>query len=157
MSDLSQHIFIRPLQAAEPVPYGLLLLADPSREQIELYLPDAETYVAVWKELVIGVFVLSGLSPYSVEIKNIAVEEAYHGKGIGTLMIREAIAIAKKKQYKTISIATADSSTGQLYLYQKEGFEITDIKTGFFIEHYPQPIYENGLRARDQIILCKRL
>lgn len=156
MSDLIHHILIRPLRAAEPVPYGLLLLADPSEEQIDRYLPGSEIYVAVWNEQVLGVFVLSGLSAH-VEIKNIAVEEAYHGKGIGALMIREAIAIAKKKQYQAITIATADSSTGQLYLYQKEGFKITDIKPGFFIEHYSQPIYENGLRARDQIILCKQL
>lgn len=157
MSDLIHHILIRPLEAAEPVPYGLLLLADPSEEQIDRYLPGSEVYVAAWKEQVLGVLVLSELSAHVVEIKNIAVEEAYHGKGIGTLMIREALAIARRRHYQIITIATADSSTGQLYLYQKEGFEITNIKPGFFTEQYSQPIYENGLRAKDQVILSKRL
>lgn len=139
----------------ESVPYDLLLLADPSMEQIDGYLPASAVYIAVQEEAVIGALVLYPTTEDTLEIKNIAVDESLQGKGIGSLLISEAIAIALKKNYSTISVATANSSIAPLYLYQKHGFDITDIRYHFFTEHYPEPIYEKGIRARHLIILSR--
>lgn len=148
-------VLIRPLMPEEPIPYDLLLLADPSMEQIDAYLPASEVYVALLQEAVIGALVLYPATGDTLEIKTIAVDERMQGKGIGSLLIREAIAVALKKHYSVISVATANSSIAPLYLYQKHGFDITAIRYHFFTEHYPEPIYENGIRARHLIILSR--
>jgi hypothetical protein len=40
-----------------------------------------------------------------------------------------------------------------LALYQKCGFRIVGVDLDFFIRHYPEKIYENGIQCRDMIRL----
>lgn len=149
------NIIINQHNDKEKKPYNLLLLADPSKKIIDEYLVNSEIYNAKLNDEIVGVFVLYPLLNNSVEIKNIAVLDKYQGKGIGSLMLENAIQIAKKKKYVSIYIGTANSSIGQLYLYQKKGFDISEIKKDFFIENYSDPIYENGIQAKHMIMLEK--
>lgn len=93
----------------------------------------------------------------TAEIKNVAVEPALHGQGIGSSLIEHTMKAAAQKQYRNIVIGTANSSIGQLYLYQKLGFEITEIKTDFFIKNYSEPIYENGIQAKHMLMLSRNV
>jgi ribosomal protein S18 acetylase RimI-like enzyme len=81
------------------------------------------------------------------------VREAFQGRGIGKKLIQFAMDQAREKNAKTIEIGTGNSSVGQLLLYQKCGFRITGIDRDFFIRHYPEKIYENGIQCRDMIRL----
>ncbi len=154
---LLQNISVRPLAAGEPVPYELLLDADPSMEAIAKYLPFSEVFIALYAGKVVACFVLYPVDADTLEIKNIAVEESCQGKGIGKLLLREATEIAIKKGMQNIIIGTANSSVGQLYLYQKEGFEISDIRYGFFLQNYPEPFFENGIQCKHMLVLSKKL
>jgi len=49
------------------------------------------------------------------------------------------------------------SSLGQLKLYRKLGFNLTEIKKNFFLDHYTEPIFENGIQAKDMLILTRSL
>lgn len=144
---------IRKLNLQEQPPWNLLLLADPSKEIVQSYLENGECYVADDENEIIGVFVLIPTRPSTVEIVNIAVEESQQGKGLGKQLIEVAITIAKSKGYKTVEIGTGNSSIGQLYLYQKCGFRINWIDKDFFIKHYGEEIFENGIQCRDMIRL----
>src|SRR5690606_12861387 len=93
----------------------------------------------------------------TIEIKNISVQSSYQGKGLGTLLLKHAIDKAKSSGFKRIVIGTGNSSIGQLYLYQKAGFRITQIKRDFFRTNYDEPIIENGIECRDMIVLMKEL
>jgi len=141
----------------EPIPYELLLDADPSMEAIERYLPFSEIHVATLKDKVIGTIVLYPLNANELEIKNIAVEESLQGNGIGGLMLKYATEIAIVKRAKSLVIGTANSSVAQLYLYQRNGFEITGIKQNFFLDNYPEPIFENDIQCKHLIMLSKQL
>jgi len=141
----------------EPIPYELLLDADPSMEAIERYLPFSEIHVATLKGKVIGTIVLYRLNANELEIKNIAVEESLQGNGIGGLMLKYATEIAIAKRAKILVIGTANSSVAQLYLYQRNGFEITGIKQNFFLDNYPEPIFENDIQCKHLIMLSKQL
>jgi aminoglycoside 6'-N-acetyltransferase I len=152
-----EQIIFKKLGTNHPVPYYLLLLADPSKELIDSYLKDSEVYIASLKQQVVGIIVLCKLTNDSIEIKNIGVEPAYQGQGIGTFLIENVIEVCKNNKLKTISIGTANSSIGQLYLYQKLGFEITDIKWNFFIDNYKDPIFENLIQAKHMLLLTKSL
>ncbi len=149
------NIKIRQIRASEPMPFALLILADPSKAVIDKYLKLSKVYVAAINELDIGVFVLQKLEKGIFEIKNIAISPDFQGQGIVTFLIEYAIRIARNLKAKTIQIGTANSSLGQLALYQKLGFEISEIKKDFFIDNYKEAIFENGMQAKDMIMLQK--
>lgn len=150
-----QTLIIRPLRVGEEIPFELLLLADPSRALIEAYLPSADLYLADWEGQTIGAYVLCPLDEQRAEIKNIAVAEAWQGRGLGQILLKHAEKVARAKGFDTLLIGTANSSIGQLYLYQKMGFEMLEIRKGFFLENYAVELWENGLRVRDMVVLGK--
>ncbi len=69
----------------------------------------------------------------------------------------DAIEVAKSKGYRTIEVGTANSSIGQLAFYQKCGFRITGVDKDFFVRHYPEEIFENGIQCRDMVRLSQNL
>lgn len=146
-------IQIRPLSHDQSLPMDLLLLADPSKEKVLAYVQSGSCYAAFHAQEVIGVYVLSSLSQHSVEIMNVAVKESWQGKGIGKQLIRHAIAEAKATGFHTIEIGTGNSSIQRLALYQKCGFRLTSIDHDFFLKHYDEPIYENGIQCMDMVRL----
>lgn len=148
---------IRILKSDEKVPMKLLLEADPSRKMVKEYVDRGQGFIAEIGKEIIGAFVLLPTRPGTVEIMNIAVAEENRGRGIGKQLIEEAIKISKKRKYKTIEVGTGNSSVGQLVLYQKCGFRITGIDSDFFITHYDEEIYENGIQCRDMIRLSQNL
>jgi ribosomal protein S18 acetylase RimI-like enzyme len=148
---------IRKMNKEESPPMELLLKADPSTKLIEEYLNRGECFIAETKTQIIGVYVLLPTRPSTVEIVNIAVSEQYQGKGIGKLLVLDAIKTAKSKGFKTIEIGTGNSSISQLALYQKCGFRIVGVDIDFFVRHYPIEIEENGIHCRDMIRLSQDL
>ncbi len=153
----TKHQTIRHLRKDEKIPYDLLLLADETREAIDKYIFDSDIYVLEQEDKIIAIYVLQSMNKNEVEIKNIAVITGCQGQGIGKLLLRDASFKAKGKGFKTIIIGTGDAGIKQLYLYQKEGFEVFDIKKSFFIDNYPEPIYENGIQLKHMIMLKKEL
>jgi ribosomal protein S18 acetylase RimI-like enzyme len=148
---------IRKLSMGEVPPYELLLMADPSRELVEEYLAIGDCRVAEIKGKVIGVYVLIKLDAHTSEIINIAVDEEMQGQGIGKKLIRDAVQTAKELGCKTIEIGTGNSSIGQLLLYQKCGFRMTDVIEDFFVDNYNEKIFENGIQCRDMVRLSLNL
>ena len=148
---------IRKLNDTEKLPIELLLLADPSKGIVEEYVNRGECFIAEIEEQIIGVYVLLPTRPETVELVNVAVVEEQHGRGIGKRLVMDAIKVAKTKGYKTIEIGTGNSSIGQLALYQKCGFRIVSVDTDFFVRHYSEEIFENGIQCRDMIRLSQDL
>lgn len=158
MNVKNQDIIIRQTEVQEAPPYELLLLADPSKKLIDEYLKHSFVFTAIYKQEVIGVLVLLPLTNETAEIKNVAVKPELQGRGIGSYMIEYVIhKTAALKKFKTICIGTANSSIGQLYLYQKLGFELSEVKKNFFTDNYPEPIYENGIQAKHLLLLTRSI
>lgn len=135
----------------------LLLLADPSMELIESYINHSELFTASIANETIGVFVLLPNDTNTIEIKNIAVRTDYQGIGLGKRLLEKACEVSAEMNFNTVKIATGNSSIGQLALYQKQGFELKGITPDFFIDHYSQPIFENGIQCKHLILLEKNL
>lgn len=151
------HMNIRTLEINEQPPMKLLLLADPSERLIHEYLQRGQCFVAELKERIIGVYVLLPTRPDTVELVNIAVEESFHGQGIGKEMVNHAIHTARRLGFHTIEVGTGSTGMGQLALYQKCGFRMSGIDRDFFIRHYDEEIYENGMRLYDMVRLSQDL
>ncbi|OAT82451.1 acetyltransferase [Bacillus sp. MKU004] len=144
-------MIIRKRNNDEPLPMKLLLLADPSEEIVREYASRGECFIAELNEEVVGVYVLLPTRPGTIELVNVAVPEELHGRGIGKQLVMDAITKAKNKGFKTIEVGTGNSGVGQLALYQKCGFRITGVDLDFFIKHYDEEIFENGIQCRDMV------
>ena len=141
------------LQKDEPIPCELLLLADETIEAINKYIADSEIYGIEIDHNLAGIYALYELSEDDVEIKNIAVSKVLQGKGLGTFLLKDAIAKSKQKGYKNIFIGTAETSVYQLKLYQRIGFQRFGIRKNFFLKNYSEPIFEDGILLKDMIML----
>ena len=135
------------------LPMNLLLLADPSEEQVISYAHEGDCFVAVAHDEVVGVYVLLQKGEHTAEIMNVAVAEYMQGQGLGKKLVLHALEVAKSLGLTKVEIGTGNSSIGQLALYQKCGFRITGIVENFFVDNYPEPIFENGIQCRDMIRL----
>ena len=156
-SEVIENIIIQKPEPNNPIPYHLLLLADPYKPAIDKYVKDSEIYITILKSEIIGVYALFPVTETAIEIKNIAVNETWQGRGIGTLMLAHAAQTAKAKNYKTLLIGTGNSSINELRFYQRQGFDIFDIKKDFFVNNYPDPIFEDGIQCKHMIMLKKQL
>lgn len=148
---------IRKLNEEEAAPMDLLLLADPSKEFVLEYMKRGECFVAEIEQQTVGIYVLLPTRPKTVELVNVAVAVKQQGRGIGKQLIVNAMKTAKAKGYKTIEIGTGNSSIGQLALYQKCGFRIIGVDLDYFVSHYSEEIFENGIQCKDMIRLAKDL
>ncbi len=157
MNFIPKNNITRKLTKQEPIPYNLLLLADETIEIIDRYAKEGQIYVLEANDQRIAVYVLQVIDPERIEIKNIAVAGNYQGQGIGKFLLSEATRRAREQGYTTILIGTANGAIKQLYLYQKEGFEITSIKKNFFVDNYPAPVFENGILCKHMIMLEKQI
>lgn len=136
-----------------PYPMKLLLLADETVEAIEQYLYDSRVY-SVWKdEEEIAVFCLYPQDTTCLEIKNIAVSTSYQNQHIGSFLLDKIKAIALAQHYKTVLVGTSDTGEAQLRFYERNSFVLYDRRANFFIDHYPEPIFENGRQMVDMVLL----
>lgn len=148
---------IKVSKIARDYPYQLLLLADETIEGINKYLFASDVYIVKLSDEKepIGVFCLYPIDKNTVELKNIAVAESYQRKGIGSILLNEAIRIAKEKEYREIIVGTADCGVGQIRFYERNGFVKYGVRKNFFLEIYEHPIYENGVQLKDMVMLKK--
>lgn len=105
----------------------------------------------------VGAIVIGRLNQSSIEILNVAVAAHHQRRGFGRQLLRYAIALGQREGFESIRIGTGNSSIGQLTLYQSEGFRVVDTRKNYFLEHYDEPIFENGLQCTDMVILEKLL
>ncbi|ASK64466.1 GNAT family acetyltransferase [Virgibacillus phasianinus] len=133
------------------------MLADPSEMLVREYVSRGKCFIMKRDEITIGTYVLIPTRPETAEIVNVAVDEGYHGQGYGKKLVLHAIETAKREGYKTIEIGTGNSGVLQLALYQKCGFRMISIDRDFFVRHYDDPIYENGIRVIDMVRLSQDL
>lgn len=134
-------------------PWGLLLEADPSRARVEGYLSDELTRIAKVDDDVVAVYALARHAPTRFELMNIVVREDFRGCGLGRRLIGHALGLAETKGARVVEVGTANSSLDNLAFFQRNGFRIVGVEPDFFTRHYPEPIIENGIQARDRVRL----
>jgi ribosomal protein S18 acetylase RimI-like enzyme len=154
---VNQELKIRQLSRDENIPYSLLLLADETVQSINRYIFDSEIFVLEQNSEAIAVYALQKLNADEAEIKNIAVAPAFQGRGFGKLLLYDATKRAKTQGFKAILIGTGDVATKQLALYQKVGFQQIGVRKNFFVDNFPEPIFEDGVQLKDMVVLKKEL
>jgi ribosomal protein S18 acetylase RimI-like enzyme len=134
----------------------LLKLADEGEAAVRNYLHDGRLYVARSGGEVLGAALYVPVDEETVELKNIALHEEARGVGTGRALIEDGIVRYTEMGFRRMIVGTANSSIGNLAFYQKCGFRMSHIRRGFFLS-YPEPIWENGIRAFDMVMFEREL
>ena len=132
----------------------LLLLADEQEDMINRYLDKGTMYV-LDDDGVKCECVVTDEGNGILEIKNIATEPEYQGKGYGKALI-DFVATTYKGEYSTLQVGTGDSPS-TIPFYEKCGFIRSHRIKNFFTDHYGHPIYEAGTQLVDMIYLQKKI
>ena len=128
----------------------LLLLADEQEDMIDKYIEIGTMYV-LEDDGVKCECIVTDEGNGILEIKNIATEPRFQGKGYGRKLI-EFILSKYKNQYSVLQVGTGDSPL-TVPFYEKCGFIRSHRIKNFFLENYDHPIYECGVQLTDMVYL----
>lgn len=132
----------------------LLLLADEQENMIDRYIDRGTMYVLDDNGIKCEC-VVTDEGEGVLEIKNIATEPEYQGKGYGKALI-DYVATKYKGKYSILQVGTGDSQL-TVPFYEKCGFVRSHSIKNFFIDNYDHPIYECGVQLIDMIYLQKKI
>lgn len=130
---------------------GLLLLGDECADMIDRYLDRGILFVGETAEGPVAVCVVTHESSGVVEIKNLAVDVRYQGRGYGTAMMKD---VERRFSGYELLVGTGETPS-TLAFYRKLGFSDSHRVPDFFTDNYPMPIVEEGVLLRDMIYLRK--
>ena len=132
----------------------LLLLADEQEDMIDRYLERGTMYV-LEDDGVKAECVVTDEGDGVLELKNIAVESAFQGKGYGKVMV-DFLIQTYTGQYTVLQVGTGESPS-TIPFYESGGFRRHHLVKNFFTDHYNHPIYECGVRLVDMVYLQREL
>ncbi len=104
-------------QIEDNYPFDLLLLADESLEAINAYINNAKVFSITLSNILVGVMAVLINNDNSIELKNIAIDEKYHRKGLGKQAINWLESYCKKNGINEVYVGTGDASHGQMIFY----------------------------------------
>ena len=145
---------IRKLETDQKKYLDLLLLADEQENMVDRYLERGTMYV-LEDNGVKAECVVTDEGNGILELKNIAVEPAFQGKGYGTAMV-DFLIRTYKEQYTVLQVGTGDSPA-TIPFYEACGFRRHHLVKNFFTDHYDHPIYEGGVQLVDMVYLQRAL
>ena len=132
----------------------LLLLADEQEDMVDRYLERGTMYVledgGVKAECVV-----TDEGNGILELKNLAVEPAFQGRGYGKALV-EFLIRTYTGQYVTIQVGTGNSPS-TIPFYEACGFRRHHLVKNFFTDHYDHPIFEHGVQLVDMVYLQREL
>jgi ribosomal protein S18 acetylase RimI-like enzyme len=144
-------LLIEEVSAAD-VPMELLLLADPSEDKVRSYLSGSKRFIASRDGVVVGACVVRPRGTGAYELMNIAVHPVHQQSGYGTVLLRWVIDFLHHSGASQIEVGTGTFGY-QLAFYQRHGFRVTSIDHDFFVNNYPEPIFEDGIQLLDMLRL----
>lgn len=128
----------------------LLLLADEQESMIDKYL-DRGTLFALYDDDLKSICVVTDEGNGSYELQNLATYEQFQGKGYGKRLVSHISNYYKDKG--TTMLVGTGSVPWILSFYECCGFTFSHRLKNYFIEHYDNPIFEEGIQLKDKIYL----
>jgi ribosomal protein S18 acetylase RimI-like enzyme/catechol 2,3-dioxygenase-like lactoylglutathione lyase family enzyme len=138
---------------------GLFEEAEDSARELDAYIDAGEVLVAVAGDRVVGhLQLIDSPANGASEIKNMAVDVTYRGRGIGRMLVDAAIELAGASGYSTLTVATASADVGNLRFYQRVGFRMRTIERDAFTATVGYPgLIIDGMPLRDRVWLDLQL
>ena len=132
----------------------LLLLADEQEDMVDRYLERGTMYV-LEDDGIKAECVVTDEGAGVLELKNIAVEPGFQGRGYGRALV-DFLVKTYGGQYSVLQVGTGDSPS-TIPFYEACGFRRDHVVRNFFTDHYDHPIYECGVQLVDMVYLQRGL
>lgn len=129
----------------------LLLEADPDMDMLRRYAVGGDAYGLHVDGAVVCIAIVVPVEG-GYELKNIATAADMRGRGYAGSMIEHLC--TAYAGHGCMYVGTADNGVS---FYQRNGFRISHLIKNFFIDNYPEPIYDGGRQCVDMIYLCRDL
>ena len=138
----------------------LFELAEDSATELDAYIGAGRVLVALDGDRVVGHLQLTATGrPAEAEVKNMAVDPAHQGQGIGRALMSAGMADARREGCATLVVATAAADTGNLRFYQRLGFRMRAVERDAFTAAtgYAPGLEIDGIALRDRVWLDRAL
>ena len=132
----------------------LLLLADEQEDMIDRYL-DRGTLFALYDHDLKSICVVTDEGEGNFEIQNLATYEQHQRKGYGGYLVNHVCAYYQGKG-QTMLVGTGDFPS-MLSFYESCGFALAHRIANYFVDHYDEPMYEDGIQLIDKVYLKRSL
>lgn len=129
----------------------LLLDADPYEPMVDRYLDAGEMFVLYEDDVPVCEAVMLEREDGGMEIKNLATAPAFQRRGYARALVE---AMARRYAGKSRYLYAGTSNPA---VYQAMGFEYAYTVPNFFLDHYPEPIIDQGEQCVDMIYLRRDL
>jgi GNAT superfamily N-acetyltransferase len=132
----------------------LFELAEDSAPELAGYLESGQVLVARADDAIVGHLQLVPTDDPSVaELKNMAVLEEWHGRGLGRQLIQAAVELLARERVTRLLVATAAADVGNLRFYQRTGFRMRSVERDAFTPEvgYPDGLEIDGIALRDRV------
>ncbi|MCL2889159.1 MAG: GNAT family N-acetyltransferase [Eggerthellaceae bacterium] len=132
----------------------LLLLADEQEDMIDRYL-ERGTLFALYDDDLKSICVVTDEGNGEFEIQSLATYEQFQGRGYGTRIV-EYVSEYYQGKGSTMYVGTGDMPS-ILSFYQRCGFALSHRLENYFVEHYEEAMFEDGIQLIDKVYLKKAL
>lgn len=113
----------------------LLLTADPDEDMVNKYIKDGELFIGLIEDKVVCEVIITKVDEDTCELKNLATEKDYRGKGYARELIEYVFNIYKSK-YKRMIVGTTEN---MIPFYVLNGFtKYHHTVKNFFIDNYKE-------------------
>ncbi|MGZ9567931.1 GNAT family N-acetyltransferase [Alcaligenes sp. DN25] len=138
------------------LPMALLLEADPSTSLIESYKDTPYAWCIKDQEHIVAAAILQRRNAQDWELMNIAVQPSHQGHGLGAKLLSALISYVREQGGQTLYVATGTIGY-PLFFYQRAGFRVVAVEPDYFLHHYDEALFEDGLQHKDRLILSLAL
>ena len=126
----------------------LLLLADEQESMIDKYL-DRGTLFVLYDDGLKSICIVTDEGDSSCEIQNLATYEQFQGRGYGRYIVKH-VCEYYKNQCSTMLVGTGDVPWAVSF-YEGCGFVFSHRLKDYFIKHYDNPMFEEGIQLKDKV------
>ncbi len=119
----------------EILPIDLLRMAEPSIDELNSYMDTAVRFIAELNGSIIGVCLMTQVTPETIELKNVSVFPEFRAAGVGRSLISFAADMARDAGCMEIIAGVDNSNTAGFIFLQKLGFDLDSIEKGYYSQH----------------------
>ena len=101
-------------------------------EDFARYAANDLLWVALWENSPVG-FAIADIFRDALHLEELDVLPEYQGRGIGTTLVNEVIAAARRRLMKTVTLRTFHTTPWSVGLYKKCGFQIIQ-ETPYYLQ-----------------------
>ena len=128
-------VTLRPGKVGEILPIDLLRMSEPSIDELNSYLDKAISFIAELDGAIIGVCLMTQVTPETIELKNVCVYSDFRMMGVGRSLVSFAADMAIEAGCLEIIAGVDNTNAAGMVFLQKLGFGMDSIEKNYYAQH----------------------